>query len=104
LQTSQKLNEPHTPEADYTSYRHLSIAPERDPQLPLLALLPFLATRKKLAKVAVAVLAENSSLKKIQAITSGSSLEAGGREVGVTAHGVSATTGDSIVLERRFAA
>lgn len=38
-----------------------------------------LATRK-LAKVAVAVLAENSSLKKIQAITSRSSSEAGGRE------------------------
>lgn len=38
---------------------------------------PPLAT-KKLAKVAV--LAQNSSLKKIQAITSGSSSEAGGRE------------------------
>ena len=46
--------------------------------------------------MAVAVLAENSSLKKIQAITSGSSLEAGGREVGVTAH--RDARGDSIVL------
>ena len=66
------------------------------PNFQLLALSPLLATRK-LAKVAVAVLAENSSLKKIQAITSGSSLEAGGREVGVTAHRVGAR-GDSIVL------
>lgn len=82
LRTSRKLNGPHTPKADYTVHRHLpSPVASATPNFQLLALSPLLSTRK-LAKVAVAVLAENSSLKKIQAITSGSSLEVGGREAG----------------------